>query len=100
MAIDYDKLMAWKFPDAEQTYTERDTMLYALGLGFGADPMDEQQLQYVYEENLKAIPTMAVVLAGPGPWLRSPEAGINYLKVVHGEQWLTAHKPLPPAATR
>ncbi|MCC7182594.1 MAG: MaoC family dehydratase N-terminal domain-containing protein [Rhodocyclaceae bacterium] len=99
MAIDYDKLMAWKFPDAEQTYTERDSMLYALGLGFGADPMDEQQLQYVYEEKLKAIPTMAVVLAGPGPWLRSPEAGINYLKVVHGEQWLTAHKPLPPAAT-
>ncbi len=99
MAINYEKLMAWKFPEVEQTYSKRDVMLYALGLGFGADPMDENQLQYVYEENLKALPTMAVVLGSPGSWMRAPESGINYLKVVHGEQWLTAHKPLPPEAT-
>ena len=98
MAINYEKLMAWKFPEVEQTYSKRDTMLYALGLSFGADPMDESQLQYVYEENLKALPTMAVVLGSPGSWMRNPESGINYLKVVHGEQWLTAHKPLPQEA--
>ena len=99
MAINYEKLMTWKFPEIEQTYGKRDAMLYALGLGFGADPVDESQLQYVYEENLKALPTMAVVLGSPGSWMRNPESGINYLKVVHGEQWLTAHKPLPIEGT-
>ncbi len=100
MAINYDKLMARKFLDAEQTYTKRDTILYALGLGFGADPVDENQLQYVYEKSLKALPTMAVVLGSPGSWMREdPEVGINYLKVVHGEQSLAVHKPLPAEAT-
>ena len=59
MAIDYEKLMKTDIPEVEQTVTQRDTMLYALGVGLGADPMDEKQLQYVYEKNLKALPTMA-----------------------------------------
>ena len=41
MAIDYDKLMAWPFEDVRHRYTQRDTMLYALGIGLGADPVDE-----------------------------------------------------------
>ena len=96
MTIDYDKLMGWKFADSVQSYTKRDTMLYALGLGLGADQNDEQQLQYVYEDGLKALPTMAVVLGGSGNWLRDPASGVDYLKVVHGEQWLALHQPLPP----
>jgi len=44
MAIDYQKLRHWPFPDVEQSYRARDAMLYALGLGLGADPMDAQQL--------------------------------------------------------
>ena len=50
MAIDYQKLKHWPFPDVEHSYRARDTMLYALGLGLGADPMDAQQLRFVYEE--------------------------------------------------
>ncbi len=48
MAIDHDKILNWPFPPVEQTYTERDTILYALGLGLGADPMDEEQLRFVF----------------------------------------------------
>ena len=44
MAIDYDKLMAWPFEDVRHRYTQRDTMLYALGIGLGADPMNETEL--------------------------------------------------------
>ena len=62
MTIQYDKLIKHDIPLVEQTFTQRDTMLYALGVGLGADPMDEQQLQYVYEKNLKALPTMAIIL--------------------------------------
>jgi acyl dehydratase len=99
MTIDYDKLMGWRFDDSIHSYTPRDTMLYALGVGLGADPTDEQQLRYVYEDGLQALPSMAVVLGGPGGWLRDPGTGVDYLKVVHGEQWLTLHRPLPSEGT-
>jgi len=97
--IDYERLRARKFPEVEQTYTAKDTMLYALGLGYGYDPMDESQLQFVYEKNLKALPTMAVVLGYPGFWVKDPDSGIDWVRIVHGEQSLTVHKPLPAAGT-
>ena len=62
MAIDYDKLLALEIPDVEHVYTERDAILYALGLGFGQDPVNENELAFVYERNLKALPTFALML--------------------------------------
>ena len=97
MAIDYAKLKAWSFKDVEQSYGEKDTMLYALGLGVGYDPMDRQQLDFVYEKNLKVLPTMAVVLGYPGFWMKDPASGIDWVKIVHGEQFLKLHRPLPAA---
>lgn len=97
--IDYAKLKARVFPDLEHTYDEKDTMLYALGLGYGADPMDEKQLQFVYEKNLKALPTLPVVIASPGFWVKEPDTGIDWVKIVHGEQALKLHRPFPAAGT-
>ena len=59
MTIVYEKLMALDIPPAEQTYTSKDCMLYALGIGLGHDPMNEDELPFVYEKNLKVLPTMA-----------------------------------------
>lgn len=95
MAIQYDKLMQHDIPLVEQTLTKRDTMLYALGVGLGADPLDEQQLQYVYEKNLTALPTMSIILGYPGPWHAAADTGITRSHVVHGEQGFVIHKPLP-----
>ena len=101
MAIDYDKLMAWPFGQVEQSYTAKDSILYALGLGLGADPLDSDQLRYTFEEadGFAALPTMAVVLAGPGFWARDPNSGIAWQKVLHGEQEIELHGPVPAAAT-
>ena len=99
MAIDYQRLKNWRFPEIEHSYRAKDTILYALGLGFGADTMDREQLRFVYEEGLKALPTMAVVLALPGQWSKDPETGITWKLVLHGEQGLVIHQPLPPAGT-
>jgi hypothetical protein len=100
MAIDYDKLMDWPFEEVEQTYSIKDSILYALGVGYGHDPVDEGQLPFVFEEaDFKAVPTMAVVLAGPGFWLRDPETGIDWRKILHGEQGIRWHKPLPKSTT-
>lgn len=99
MALDAKKILNWKFPEIEHTYTEKDTMLYALGLGCGANPTDAEELKFVYEKRLAALPTMAVVLAYPGNWLESQESTADYSKVLHGEQYLTLHRPLPPSGT-
>ena len=82
MAIDYAKLKAWHFPDLDHRYQAKDTILYALGLGCGSDPVDEQDLRFVYEENLLALPTMAVVLGYPGFWLKHPQTGIDWRQLL------------------
>jgi acyl dehydratase len=94
--IDYDRLLALDIPDVEHTYTEKDAILYALGLGLGRDPMDEAELAFVYEKNLKALPTFAVKLGYTPFWLRAPEIGIDWNKVVHGETGFTLHRPIAP----
>lgn len=95
MTIDYQKLLNWDIPKVEQQLTRRDTIIYALGVGLGADPVDANQLQFVYEENLKALPTMAIILGYPGPWHAAPGTGVTRSHVVHGEQGFVIHKPLP-----
>ncbi len=98
MALDYDKLMALQIPDTQQSYTRKDTMLYALSLGYGADPADTSELAYVYEPILRAAPSMGVVLAHPGYWPRTLDTGLDWVRIVHAEQGLVLHQPLPPEA--
>ena len=57
------------------------------------------QLPFVYEKNLKVLPTMAVVLGWPGFWARDLDTGIDWVKLVAGEQGLTLHRPLAPRGT-
>jgi acyl dehydratase len=97
MPINYDELMQAKSSGLTVSYGDRETMLYALGVGFMRDPMNKDELSFVYENDLKTVPTMATVIgfSAGGTLAR---ANINYLMVVHGEQRLTLHKPLPSAA--
>lgn len=98
MAIDYKHLKQRPFPSVRQHCSERDTMLYALSLGLGQDPVDALALPFVYEGmegGLHALPTQAVVLGYPGFWAREPDTGIDWVKVLHGEQRVRWHRPLP-----
>jgi acyl dehydratase len=94
MAIDYDTLIELEVPEVTRRYTVKDTILYALGIGLGADPMDEEQLRFVCEKDLKAVPTLVNVLALPGAWVR--DSGLDYARIVHGEQSVQIHAPIPP----
>jgi acyl dehydratase len=96
VAIDYNKLMAWPFEDVRHRYSRRDTILYALGLGLGADPMNEGELRHVYEKNLVALATLPVVLGYPGMWLKDPATGVDAVRLVHGEQSLVVHRHPAP----
>ncbi len=96
MPISYPDILELKSQEQRFSWTERDTMLYALGVGMGADPMDARELPFVYENGLKALPTQATVAA----WGSGPPIGrmINILMVVHGEQAVTLHRPFPTEA--
>ncbi|MDR2990323.1 MAG: MaoC family dehydratase N-terminal domain-containing protein [Burkholderiaceae bacterium] len=95
MTIDYKTLRNWHFEPIEHSYTARDVMLYSLGIGYGLDPLDPDDLPYVYEKDLRVPPTFPVVLGYPGFWARDPRTGIDWVKLLHGEQTMTVHKPLP-----
>src|ERR1700674_2006752 len=95
MPIDPEKLLALKIPDIEHSYSEKDAMLYALGIGLGRDARNARELSFVYEKELKILPTFALVLGYSAFWLRDLVPGIDWVKVVHGEQGLGL--PRPPA---
>jgi len=99
MAIVYDKLLALKIPDVERSYAERDPIFYALSLGLGQDPVNADELPFVYEESTKVLPTFPVVAAQPGFWARELDTGIDWVKVVHGEHDLVLHGPMPARGT-
>jgi acyl dehydratase len=97
MPINYDEAMALKNIGQKYSWTDREVMLYAYGIGMGADPMDEKELAFVNEgyftpRELKVVPTYASVAAwgsNAGPM------DINRVMVVDGERDITFHKPLP-----
>lgn len=95
MPINYQRLINWNIPEVEQHLTRRDTILYALGVGLGADPCSPEELKFVYEPHLQALPTMAIILGYPGPWHAHPDTGITRSQVVHGEQGFRIHRALP-----
>ncbi|MEM0990486.1 MAG: MaoC/PaaZ C-terminal domain-containing protein [Pseudomonadota bacterium] len=101
MAINYETLKARAFPPVEQSYTSRDTILYALGIGLGADPLAAEQLRFTFEEadGFAALPTIACVLGTPGFWAREVGTGITWQKILHGEQGFEIHAPIPPEVT-
>lgn len=95
MPIVTETLLHYPIPEVRQTLRWQDTALYNFSIGLGQDPMSEEQLDFVYEPRLKAMPSMPVVLGSPGFWSRNPDTGIDWVRIVHGEQGLVLHKPLP-----
>lgn len=93
MTIDMKVLEAARIRDMKFAYTERDAMLYALSVGMGTDPVDTAELPFVYEgATLRAVPTMAVVLASTGIIRKT---GADFTKILHAKQRLVLHRPLP-----
>lgn len=99
MALNIEAFENWTFPSLSQSYTDKDTMLYAVSIGFGQDPLSPLELPFVFEEGLKAVPSFAAILCHPGAWSSDPAFGVTRHRVVHGEQRIFMHQPLPPEGT-
>ena len=97
MALNYDELMAKSLYDIPFSYTDTETILYALSVGMARDPLNAKELSYVYEQGnmLQTVPTFATVLV---PDMFPPDLGWDYAQVLHAEQRLQLYRPLPPAA--
>jgi acyl dehydratase len=89
-------LKSFRLKPIEHRYTVRDTILYALALGYGEQPDDPDQLQFVYEAGLKSVPSICVVLSHPGFWVQDPMFEIDWIKILHGEQSFKIIQPIPP----
>lgn len=96
MSLNYDYIMNYNFGVIRQHLTKRDAALYALSCGLGADPMDDNQLDFVdYDRDLKILPSMPVVLANRSGFMADAKTGIDFVQVVHGEQAVEIFAPIP-----
>jgi acyl dehydratase len=93
MAINLD-IVGKRTDPAPHTYKKDDVMLYALGIGAGV-----KELDFVYEKNLKVFPTYAVIPILPAFIPLILESKLNMTAVLHGEQKIVLHRPIPPAGT-
>jgi acyl dehydratase len=92
--IDYSSVLDLKEEGKRFSWSERDTMLYALAVGMGSDPLDRNELPFVYEKNLKALPTLAAVVAW-GAGITAERLGLDRRQTLHGEEAVTLHRPIP-----
>ena len=100
MPIDPSKALGAELPAADGSWSQDDVILYHLGVGAGIPPTDAAELEYTYEKNLKVLPSFSTV-ASRGEFhhlLKVPGLEFNLALVLHGEQEIELHQPLPPEA--
>jgi acyl dehydratase len=92
MAIKLD-LVGKKSAPMVHAYTWKDVVLYALGVGAQIDELD-----FLYEGGgPKVLPTFAVVPSFSALLAVSSNLGANPMMILHGEQKVLLHRPIPPA---
>lgn len=102
MAIDLETALAAEPTVREISWTDRDVILYHLGVGAGENPLDPAVLGWVYEKNLSVLPTFALVAGGgisagisKSTGLQMPGVDVDLRKLLHSGQSLTVHAPIP-----
>jgi acyl dehydratase len=98
--IDPSKALGYELSEGENSWGQDDVILYHLGVGAGVPPTDPNELEYCYEKKLKVLPSYGVIpifggLAGLGS---VPGLQFNFALLLHGEQDIQLHKPIPTAA--
>lgn len=83
------------------TWDTRDVILYHLGVGAGVPSTDPAELAYAYEERLKVLPTFGMVVypSDLEGLLAVPGLDFDPRMLLHGEQEIVIHRPIPPQGT-
>lgn len=91
----------------ESAYDERDLALYALGVGAARDPLDPDELKFVYElggeftglATYAAMPQLnALLTAAKQGELSLPGCNFGLDRLLHGEQYTELYQPIPRTA--
>ncbi|MDX1447626.1 MAG: MaoC/PaaZ C-terminal domain-containing protein [Acidimicrobiia bacterium] len=101
MPIDVDRVAGADLPATRHSWDVDDVILYHLGVGAGDPPTDPGELAYVYEGSLKVLPTFATVpmFASMMGILNLEGLDVNPAMILHGEQSVRLHRPIPAAAS-
>lgn len=101
MPVDIERVLGAPLPGSTYNWTEDDIILYHLGIGAGVPPTDPAELRYTYEGDLQVLPTFGTI--PPFGVMMSLGAvdglDFNLSSVLHGEQELEIHRPIPTSAT-
>ena len=100
MPIDPSKALGYELPPGPGAWEPDQVILYHLGVGAGVPATEPGELEYSYEKNLKVLPSFGVIpvfgsLGGLG---QVPGLEFNFAMLLHGEQDIELHRPIPPSA--
>jgi hypothetical protein len=96
MTFEYQRIKNWPIEPVTETYTREDTVQFARGVGAGLAPHYANIEQRYLSAEPTTLPMMAVILGSAGAlWTNDPATGIDWKKMLHAEEAVTLHKPLP-----
>jgi acyl dehydratase len=111
MPIDREKALGAELGETTGSYGPDDVILYHLGIGAGFRATDPGELEYTFEKNLKVLPSFTVAASSGmtararqkdgdarGGFLDVPGLSYNRAMLLHGEQEIVLHRPLPTSA--
>lgn len=94
----YDELVGKQLESSERTWTSKDALLYAVGVGAGQYD-SETELEYTTENSegveQRVLPTFATLLQRP----QVTALPFSVKRLVHGSQGITIHRPIPVEGT-
>jgi acyl dehydratase len=101
MPIDPARVAGASLPDTTHRWGADDVILYHLGVGAGVPPTDPGELEYTYETNLKVLPSFATIpmFGSMMNVLNIDGLDINPAMILHGEQRIELHRPIPVEAS-
>jgi hypothetical protein len=99
MALDYQKIKHWPFKPMVRRYVREDLVRSAIGFGAGLPGLLRAGDERFLGAQAEPLPMAAVALADGDFWQADPQAGLHWQQIVHAEEGITMHRPLPPEGT-
>jgi acyl dehydratase len=97
MPIRYPEVLSLAAEPQIFEWTEDTSILYALGIGMCDGGDNEEELAFVLEPGVLALPTLATVIPWDPALDVEDRAGLTFSHTVHAEQKVALHRPMPAA---
>ncbi|NIA24198.1 MAG: 3-alpha,7-alpha,12-alpha-trihydroxy-5-beta-cholest-24-enoyl-CoA hydratase [Gammaproteobacteria bacterium] len=101
MPIDIERVLGVSLAETTESWDEDRVILYQIGVGAGVPATDPDELRYVYEADLKVLPSFVTIPAMSSMFGIGAVEGLtfNTVLLVHGDQEVVIHRALPTSAT-